>query len=390
MKRAEAMAYRIRAQQLDRPAADRELTDAAILDFGVQDTGRDGASWALANRGVSLPNAEALEASSDVALAWTLRGAPHFYRRDDLADVLVAVSPFSDKDAAKRVFDAAKPLKAAGIGIRDGLTEVATQLRAVVTKPMVKGEVSTELTKRLSQPYVRWCVPCQATHSWEQPFRLGALYAGLELEPGTSPPVMRRIPGWPKRKPGPAPDPSEAPARLQPIPAYLRFLGPATPNHVAAFLDSPVAEVKAHWPKDAIEVSVDGVAGWLLADHAEAVESAGTDAGSREAHPGLDQVDELVRLLGGFDLFLQGRDRELIVPDASRHKVLWPILGRPGAVLSGTDIVGTWRPRAVGSAFTLRLSLWGKVSKAVRARIEAEAERLANHRGLSLSGIEEE
>ena len=120
-------------------------------------------------------------------MAWTLRGAPHFYRRDDLADVLVAVSPFSDKDAAKRVFDAAKPLKAAGIGIRDGLTEVATQLRAVVTKPMVKGEVSTELTKRLSQPYVRWCaLP-------GRPFLGAAVPARRplrrpELEPGTSPP----------------------------------------------------------------------------------------------------------------------------------------------------------------------------------------------------------
>jgi hypothetical protein len=381
MKRAEAMAYRIRAQQLDRPAADRKVMDAAIFDFGVQDTGRDGASWALANRGVPLPDAHALEASSDVALVWTLRGAPHFYRRDDMADVLVAVSPYSDKDAAKRVFDAAKPLRAAEIGILDGLTEVATQLRAVVTKPMVKGEVSTELTKRLSQPYVRWCVPCQAIHSWEQPFRLGGLYAGLELEPGTSPPVMRRIPSWPKRKPGPAPDPSAAPTRLQPIRAYLRFLGPATPNDVAAFIDSPVAEVKAHWPKDAVEVSVDGRPGWLLGDD---------DAGTGGAKAGSNDVEELVRLLGGFDLFLQGRDRELIVPDKSRHKQLWPILGRPGAVLSGTDIVGTWRPRAAGSAFTLRLSLWDKTSKAVRARIEAEAERLASHRGLSLSGIEEE
>jgi hypothetical protein len=381
MKQAEAMAYRIRAQQLNRPAADRLVTDAAILDVGVQDTGRDGASWALANRGVPLPDARALEATSDLALAWTLRGAPHFYRRNDMADVLVAVSPFSDKDAAKRIFDAAKPLRAAGIGILDGLTEVATQLRAVVTKPMVKGDVSTELTKRLSQPYVRWCGACQAIHSWEQPFRLGALYAGLELEPGTSPPVMRRIPGWPRRRPGPAPDPSVAPARLQPIRAYLRFLGPATANDVAAFVDSPVAEVKAHWPEDAVEVSVDGRPGWLL-------ENGDADSGGAKAGP--SEVDELVRLLGGFDLFLQGRDRELIVPDKSKHKQLWPIIGRPGAVLSGTEIVGTWRPRAAGSAFTLRLSVWTKISKAVRARIEAEAERLASHRGLTVSGIEEE
>jgi hypothetical protein len=42
--RADVLAYRIHAQELDRPSAPRGLTDAAIFDFGVQDTSRDGAS----------------------------------------------------------------------------------------------------------------------------------------------------------------------------------------------------------------------------------------------------------------------------------------------------------------------------------------------------------
>ena len=51
--RADVLAYRIHAQQLDRPSSSRRgLTNAAIFDIGVQDTGRDGASWALVNRGV--------------------------------------------------------------------------------------------------------------------------------------------------------------------------------------------------------------------------------------------------------------------------------------------------------------------------------------------------
>ena len=141
MERSEALTYRIRAQQLDRTMASRSVIDADILDFGVQDTGRDGASWALANRGVPVPNAAELESCPDLALAWTLRSAPHFYRRNQLPDVLVATSPFSDQDAAKRVIGADKPLKEAGIRTLDGLTEVATQMRSVVTKPMVKGEV---------------------------------------------------------------------------------------------------------------------------------------------------------------------------------------------------------------------------------------------------------
>jgi hypothetical protein len=375
MKSSKALAYRIHAQQLDRAEAARAITDAAIFDFGVQDTGRNGASWALANRGVPVRDAGELEASPDVALAWTLRAAPHYYRRTDLPDVLVATSPLSDADAAKRVVGAGKPLKAAGIPTLAGLTEVATQMRHVVTRPLVKGDVSTQLTARLDPPYLRYCGACKATHSWEVPFRIGALFAGLELEPGTSPPVLRRIPSWPKRTPGPAPDPMAAPEPLQPIRNYLRFLGPATPNDVAAFLDSPVAVIKAHWPEDAVEVDVEGRKGWVLGD-----------VGDIEQ----DQDQDLLRLLGGFDLFLQGKDRGLIVPDVSRHKELWPILGRPGAVLRGTEIVGSWRPKTTGGEFTLRLSLWTALSKRIRGQLEIQAERLAAHRGLQLAGIGEQ
>src|SRR4030095_8889496 len=175
-------------------------------------------------------------------------------------------------------------LKAAPFPTLAGLAEVAAQMRRVVTGPLVKGEVSTQLTARLDPPYLRYCGACKATHSWEVPFRISALYAGLELEPGTSPPVLRRIPGWPRRSPGPAEDPLAAPEQLQPIRNYLRFLGPATPQDVAAFLDSPVAEIKAHWPEEAVEVSVDGRKGWMLKD----------------PHPN-DHDAGLVRLLGGFD-----------------------------------------------------------------------------------------
>src|SRR5688572_15444280 len=373
MKRAQALAHRIHAQQLDRVEAERAITDAAVFDFGVQDTGRDGASWALANRGVPVHNADELETSQDVALAWTLRAAPHYYRRADFPDVLVATSPLSDRDAAKRVVGADKPLKEAGISTIAGLTEVAIQMRQVVTRPLVKGEVSTQLTARLDSPYLRYCGACKATHSWEVPFRIGALYAGLELEPGTSPPVLRPIPRWPKRKPGPATDPLAAPESLQPIRNYLRFLGPATPQDVAAFLDSPVAEIKAHWPEDAVEVTVDGQRRWWL-------------AGSDEV--GVDS--SLIRLIGGYDLLLQGRDRTLIVPDTGKHKGLWPVIGRPGAVLSGAEIVGTWRPKAAGERFSLRLDLWSDLSNAARNRLTEEAEKLATHRGLRLDAVIEE
>src|SRR3954471_10400130 len=140
------MALRLAAQQLVRPPTGRPASDTAVLDLGVQDTGRDGASWALVNRGVPLASAEQLEGDDALALAWTLRSAPHYYRRSDLPDVLVATSPFSDRDAAKRVLGADKPLEEAGIPVRAGLAEVAGQLHDLVRQPMVKGEVSSRLT----------------------------------------------------------------------------------------------------------------------------------------------------------------------------------------------------------------------------------------------------
>ncbi len=137
-----------------------------------------------------------------------------------------------------------------------------------------------------------FCRVCAATHAYKQPFPLSTLQAGLDLQPGTSPHMLRRIPGGA----GPA---KKVPERLDPVPGVLRLLGPADPRRVAGYLDPTVREVAAHWPE------ADAVGG--------------------------------VRLLGRLDLFLQGRDRDLAVPDANARNDLWRPLGRPGAVVAGLD-----------------------------------------------------
>lgn len=360
--RTQALSFRVRAQQLDREpdAAAHPLAETAVADMGVQDTGPDGGLWALAIRGVDV---SALPGDALVML-WTLRGAPHFYRRADVAWIAAAVEPFSDADAGKRIFDAAKPLKAAGIGNLAALEAVAAAMRSVVTEPMVKGEVSTRLTRLMDPPYLRFCRPCNATHLYEMPFRLAALRAGLELRPGTSPPVLLRIPGFRRA--------AKTRERYDVIRTYLRLLGPATPKHVADYLDAPVKEVQARWPTDAVEVRVDGQRRWVLAADQPLL---------------TDEPATVTRLLGPYDLFLQAKDRPLLVEDPVRAKALWPVLGRPGAVLAGGEIIGTWRPRKSGTRFTLQVEPWTTVSPQARAAIAAQAERLAAYRGVPLSGI---
>lgn len=367
--------YRLRAQQLDRAEdPSRPATDAAVLDVGVQDTGPDGALWALAVRGVP---ASAGAWPGGLAMAWSVRGAPHAYRRADLPAVQRALRPYSDADAGKRIYDAAKPLRAAGIRPVDALARVARTMHDVVDEPTGKGALSTRMTAELDEPYLRWCRPCGATHMFEMPFRLGALHAGLELVPGTSPPVLRRSPGFPAAQVGSVERGDERADRAggtrhDLVRGVLHLLGPATPKDVAAFLDAPVADVRRRWPADAVPVEVDGAEASVLAEDLPALRAA--------ADPPGDGVP-VVRLLGPYDLFLQARDRHVLVPDPARAKALWPVLGRPGAVLAGGEVVGTWRPRSRGRRLALELDPWVPWDARLRRAVTAQQERLAAFRG---------
>lgn len=370
MSRTQVLRYRVHAQQLDRPTrADRPPDDAAILDLGAQDTGPDGALWALALRGVPVT---AHHWPRELALAWTVRASPHAYRRSDLRAVERALRPYSEADAAKRVINASAPLADAGIPVLDALATVSRTMRDVVEEPMVKGALSTRMTAELPEPYLRWCPGCHATHMYEMPFRLAALHAGLELEPDTSPPVVRRIPRWPASQVGAlerADDADDGPVDL--LRGLLHLLGPMTAKQAAGYLDSPVKEVQARWPHDAVEVDVEGTRAYLL----------DADLAALEDPP----HEPLVRLLGPYDLFLQGRDRDLLVPDKHRHKPLWPTIGRPGAVLADGEVVGTWRPRAKGGQLALELDEWVPWSSRTRAAVGVEHERLAQFRGVTVA-----
>ena len=354
--RQQVLAFRVSAQQLDR--ASGTVADTAVLDVGVQDTGPDGARWALAVRGLVDP------APEELVTAWTVRASPHVYRRADLPLVAAATSPWSDADAAKRIFDAAKPLKEAGIGALAALDTVAAALRTVVTAPTVKGDASGRLATLLPEPYQRDCVPCGVRHVYELPFRLAALRAGLELQPGTSPPVLLPVPGLVAA--------DRVDPRVDVVRGYLRMFGPATPQHVAGYLDAPVREVRARWPADAVEVRLDHEQCWLLAG----------DEDRLGANP-----PRVVRLLGPYDLYVQGRDRALLTDDPARAKALWPVLGRPGAVLLDGELAGTWRPRSASRSLTVQLVLWVPSTAVLRAAIDEQAERLAAFRGVRLAGV---
>jgi len=376
--RSRVLAYRVAAQGLDR-AADRP----AVLDLGVQDTPPGSARLALAARTPSgvdpveslaarIPSGadppESLAARTrpgadppeSLAVAWTIRGAPHLHHAADLPGLAAALWPLSDTDALSRVAWQRSRLAQVGMGAVDALTAVATAMRKVITAPMSKGAASTAVSAAVPPSLVAWCKPCGAYHVFESVMRLAALPAGIGLEPDTSPVRLVPIGDWPGL-------PARAQGVDELIRTYLRFLGPAGPAEVAAFLGSTQSELRRVWPDGLAEVEVDGRPAWLPEPLLDALAGA--------------ENPRLVRLLPPSDPYLQARDRGLLLPDRAAQKALWVSLGGPGAVLVDGEIAGVWRPRTSGRTLRITISPFGELFSDDRAAIEDEAQRVAAVRG---------
>src|SRR5436305_15005125 len=129
LTRQQVIAHRVAAQGLLRDGS--SVDDLTVLDFGVQDTsGSARLSFdARLRHPVAIPDS--------LALAWTLRGAPHVHRRRDLDRLAAALWPLSDADALARM-QASAPLRKAGIDGLDGFTTALAALRKIVTAPMDK------------------------------------------------------------------------------------------------------------------------------------------------------------------------------------------------------------------------------------------------------------
>jgi Winged helix DNA-binding domain len=379
--RAAVLAVRAVAQGLDRRA--ERARDVPVLDVGVQDSPPGSALLAFAAR-TATPDAAHWAGDAELAVAWTLRGAPHVHRRDDLPALGRALWPHDDADAAARLaWNASRvaesgraPLEAlaltaqavADVAALDPSTLDGTGLPPVEGPDgevgLGKGLLSREVTRRLPRELRRWCEPCRSEHVSDQLLRLAALPGGLAVV-SSAPLVFGRV--------GDGGVPSSGGDLAPLVRAYLRLFAPAAPADVKAFLGTTSAVVKAHWPDDAVPVRVDGRSAWALPAEVELL-----------ADPPRPPD---VRLLPPNDLFLKAGDRDVLVPDTAERKAMFKVLGNPGVLLVDGVPAGVWRPKASGRRLDVTVETFGPLPDRTRTRVTEEAERMATVRDLTLGTV---
>lgn len=172
---------------------------------------------------------------------------------------------------------------------------------------------------------------------------------------GARQPTIRTVPP-------PAMAPADARAEL--ARRYFHVLGPGT---ATGFSDwAGVKPGDATSTLEALEPTLVPVRtpvgdGWILAE-----DEASFRGSTRPA--------TAVRLLPSGDTYflLQGRQRELLIPEPDRRARLWTSRVWPGALLVAGEIVGTWR-RAQAD---VSIEAWRPMSPGERASVEAEAASL--------------
>ncbi len=165
-------------------------------------------------------------------------------------------------------------------------------------------------------------------------------------------------------------DPEAALAEV--VRRYLGAYGPATREDLArwwAVSPAQAGKLIAALDEEVVPVEIDGVAGWLLAEHVEEIAAAAPQG--------------TVNLLPAFDQWVVGASRHVdaMVAGDNRERVYRPQGWLSPVVLVDGRIDGVWRHERKGKRLLVTVEPFVRLKPKQRKRIEVEAERLAGFLG---------
>lgn len=178
--------------------------------------------------------------------------------------------------------------------------------------------------------------------------------------------------GWPSRPPC---EPAEAMAEV--LRRYLAVYGPASREAFVRWFGltspAPASRAIAALGDEIVPVEVDGERAWHLASELQAIQAA--------------QPAGTVNLLPAFDHYTVAapRDADAVLPAAFKARVYRPQGWLSPVVAHDGRMVGTWGHEQAGTRLRVEVSPFQPLAPAVRAGVEAEAERLAGYLGGNLA-----
>jgi hypothetical protein len=325
------------------PGVDEALD--VLRSWAIQDSPPGAATTALLARVEALPVGwldEAIYERHSVVALYNARTATAIVPADEAAAYGTALLP-GDEAGLKAILGSALPEHSEGFAEPVALAVEAVS-DALDGVSLSRDNLHEALRKRLPDALLPWCPGCKSHHARRGLLVLAGLHGRLCIagRAGRQPVFARtdQLVGWD------APERSGAGAEL--VRRYHRTYGPSTPTQFAEWAGIG----KAH----AREL-------WQLADD---------DAEDAPALP------DGVRLLAPGDPVLLGRDREALLPDPALRKQVWAAVGGAGIVLADGAPVALWRARKQGKRLDVTVDAFAKLPQAA---LEAQAERLAPHRG---------
>lgn len=291
-----------------------DLDDLLLL--GMQSSRQSAGEHPLSQRTPMIGESSLVEAigpDGPLVAMWSVRGAPHAHRSNQIDIIRDALAPLPSDDGGQQGVEA--------------IEEVAAALQQVVTKKMLKGDASTQTAREVSPSLVQWCQRCKADHIPDGTFRAAGRQAQLVIGPAEKGSTATMLHPSPKVKQVTCEHP-----RLALLNAYFRVNGPTTKTLLRDWMavgTQTIRETWDHLDDELVRIRVNDKRYDVPEPLVEAVRQAPPPKG--------------VALVPPNDPYLRQVDRTLLIPDSSRRKNVYRPLSGPGALLVDGEVAGIWR-----------------------------------------------
>jgi hypothetical protein len=309
---------------------------------------------------------DALWERRELVKAWTLRGTLHLHPAAELPLWYAAgraVSPSEPQELGEWVEPKGELHLALG---QDDVKEIRDAvLDSLDGRCLLREELTAEVVRRVG-------VKAQGRVSSGFAFFGGAVLC--QGPPQGSKITLARPDQWVERWE----DLDEQESLREVCRRYLRTYGPATPKDFREWFTSPQFK-----PADS-RVLFDSIANELEVVHVE-----GHDAFVLVGDTDFPQSEMSVRLLPEYDVYVMGfRERDQLVPEEARRQVAAHGRGKyegPAGVrflMIDGIAAGLWERKKRGKRIELQVTPSRKLTRAERAELDAEAERIGAFLGL--------